>query len=85
MEPVDKALEERQQSYATQAVAALEDMRGLARDAGKFAMKAGLPERFQNEAARLRMEIETLECQVSEYAVEITPEATGNQMMGDER
>jgi NH3-dependent NAD+ synthetase len=34
-------------------------------------MKAGLPERFQNEAARLRMEVEMLEAQISEYAVEV--------------
>lgn len=85
MEPVDKAMEERQRKYANDAVGALDDARGLLRDVGKFSMKAGLPERFQNEAARLRMEVETLEAQVSEYTAEVTPEPVGNQMMGDDR
>lgn len=85
MEPVDKAMEERQRKYANDAVGALDDSRGLMRDVGKFSMKAGLPERFQNEAARLRMEIETFEQHVSAYIAEFTPEPVGNQMMGDDR
>lgn len=68
---IDEAMDERHADYASAAVGALEDSRGLLRDAGKFTMKAGLPERFQNEAARLRMEVEMLEAQISEYAVEV--------------
>ena len=58
--------------YASAAVGALEDTRGLLRDAGKFAAKADLPLEFQSEAARLCMLVEMLEARVSEYAVKET-------------
>lgn len=69
---IDEGMDERHAEYATAAVSALEDMRGLARDAGKFAAKGGLPVEFQSETARLRMEIEALEARMSEYAVEVS-------------
>ena len=56
--------------YAEASVGALEDTRGLLRDAGKFAAKADMPLELQSETARLRMEIEMLEARMSEHAVE---------------
>lgn len=58
--------------YAEASVGALEDTRGLLRDAGKFAAKADMPLELQSETARLRMEIEMLEARMSEHAVEET-------------
>lgn len=67
---LDATMDERHAEYATAAVSALEDCRGLLRDAGKFAAKGGLPLEFQSEAAELRMKVEVLEARMSEYAVE---------------
>lgn len=68
---VDEAMDERAQDYATAAVSALEDMRGLARDVGKFTAKAGLPIEFQAEASRIQLAIEEFESRVSEHTVEV--------------
>jgi len=67
---LDATMDERQVEYVTAALSALEDCRGLLRDAGKFECKAGIPLEFQSRLAAIRMDLESEEGRLSEYAVE---------------
>lgn len=71
MDEFDQELDARMRQYATQAVGSLEDMRGLARDVGKFIDRGGLPVQFQRQATEVLAAVETLEAGVSEYAVQL--------------
>ncbi len=72
---IDETVEARMREFSPVACGALEDMRGLARDAAKFIEKAALPQQFHTRAIALLAEIENLEGCVSEYAVSTSEEA----------
>lgn len=69
MEELEESIEKRMAEYAPIACGALEDARGLHRDAAKFIEKSGCPQEFHTRALKLLAETEDLEAAVSEYAV----------------
>jgi septation ring formation regulator EzrA len=69
-DPIEE-LEDSMRSNGEKAVQILEEMRTMARTAGKHVSFAGVPEEFQRRVTQLIVDVEDLESNLSEYIVEV--------------